>query len=259
MYQESPHCESPSDDAILWRYIDFTKFVSLLDKSSLFFDRADKLGDPFEGAFSGGNREMRSIPDADEVPKYPYKAPDYFLPALVHIIKGLRRFTLISCWHERSHESAFMWSSYARETDGVAIKTDFGSLTNSLTDSQDIYVGKVNYVDYEHYFIPEDNFLSPFLHKRQDFSHEQEVRAIVSTIPLKDNEIDFSQDIWDIGEYYEVDLSLLIKQIVVAPLAPDWFLELIQSVVVKRYKLEVPIVRSNLAQKPIWDTEQAEE
>ena len=43
MYQEHPSFNPPSDNATLWRYMDFTKFVSLLDKSALFFVRADKL------------------------------------------------------------------------------------------------------------------------------------------------------------------------------------------------------------------------
>lgn len=36
----------------VWRYMDFTKFVSLLDKRELWFTRADELNDPFEGTLS---------------------------------------------------------------------------------------------------------------------------------------------------------------------------------------------------------------
>ena len=49
----------PPADTILWRYMDFTKFVSLLEKRSLFFARADKLGDPFEGATPINNIKAR--------------------------------------------------------------------------------------------------------------------------------------------------------------------------------------------------------
>ena len=35
----------------VWRYMDFTKFVSLLELRSLYFARSDLLGDPFEGTF----------------------------------------------------------------------------------------------------------------------------------------------------------------------------------------------------------------
>ena len=54
------------------------------------------------------------------------------------------------------------------------------------------------------------------------------------------------------GNYYEVDLSLLIQEVVVSPYAPDWLLELVRSVVI-RYDLQVPVVRSDLAHAPVWD------
>ena len=41
MYKEHPAFNPPTDDAVLWRYMDFTKFASLLESSALFFVRAD--------------------------------------------------------------------------------------------------------------------------------------------------------------------------------------------------------------------------
>lgn len=35
--------------SLIWRYIDFTKFVDLVDSSQLYFSRLDKFEDPFEG------------------------------------------------------------------------------------------------------------------------------------------------------------------------------------------------------------------
>ncbi len=43
----------------IWRYLSFTKFVSLLATKSLFFSRADKLNDKFEGSFSDFNVKLR--------------------------------------------------------------------------------------------------------------------------------------------------------------------------------------------------------
>jgi len=41
----------PPDDLVkIWRYMDFTKFVSLLEKRSLYFPRIDQLEDTFEYA-----------------------------------------------------------------------------------------------------------------------------------------------------------------------------------------------------------------
>ena len=39
MYTEHEAFNPPPDDAVLWRYMDFTKFVSLLDRSALFFTK----------------------------------------------------------------------------------------------------------------------------------------------------------------------------------------------------------------------------
>ena len=58
MYEEHPEFHSPPSEAVLWRYMDFTKFVSLLDRQALFFARSDKLGDPFEGSFPRGNLKV---------------------------------------------------------------------------------------------------------------------------------------------------------------------------------------------------------
>ncbi len=243
MYEESPFCNPPPADAVLWRYMDFTKFVSILDKRALFFARADKLGDPFEGSFTKVNEKLR--------PAWYGDGYHSINRQLVYHFRESRRFTLISCWHENGYESEAMWRLYARERDGIAIKTDFDSFKKSFTCSEKIYIGRVNYVDYENDVIPESNEFSPYLHKRQSFEHEHEVRTIVLILPSKDGRADYSQDICDVGKYYEVDLSLLIKEVIVAPFAPDWFLELVNSVAAL-YALKVPVVKSVLAGDPTW-------
>ena len=40
----------PDEEQKVWRYLDFTKFLSLLDKNALFFSRIDRLTDKYEGA-----------------------------------------------------------------------------------------------------------------------------------------------------------------------------------------------------------------
>lgn len=50
-YYFSPHpYEVPDKDSRLWRYMDFTKYVSMLSTSGLYFSRADSFDDHFEGA-----------------------------------------------------------------------------------------------------------------------------------------------------------------------------------------------------------------
>ena len=54
MYEEHPSFIDPKegDSAIIWRYMDFTKFVLLLDKKALFFSCIDNFEDPWEGLYS---------------------------------------------------------------------------------------------------------------------------------------------------------------------------------------------------------------
>ncbi len=246
MYEEHPVFKSPNDDAVLWRYMDFTKFVSLLETQSLYFARADRLGDPFEGSFSKANTALRPILYEGEILEGAAAWEN-----LASILKGMRQFTLINCWHESDHESAAMWRLYSREHDGIAVKTNFKSLTRSFTCSDDIHIGKVDYVDYDTTFIPERNGFSPYLHKRQSFEHEREVRAITRNLPGSGVSLDMPQETGATGSYCAVDLSLLIDEVIVAPYADSWFLELVQAVAA-RYGLTASVSRSGLSEPPIW-------
>ena len=44
MYIEHPDFEQPKDESTkVWRYMDISKFLSLLETSSLYFTRSDKF------------------------------------------------------------------------------------------------------------------------------------------------------------------------------------------------------------------------
>lgn len=242
MYKEHPLFEAPEQEQTLWRFLDFTKFVSLLDRSALFFPRADQLGDPFEGSFSNVNVDVR--PNI-----YKENLEDIQKLALIH--QQLPRFTLVSCWHGNDFESAAMWRLYGREHDGIAIRTNFKSLSESLLGPEDVFIGKVRYVDFSQTFIPEGNSMGPFLFKRMSFEHEREVRALMQDIPLIDGVANVAQPVRATGRYHETDLSKLIHEIVTSPFAQEWFEELVKSVA-NRYGLQAPVKRSSLAEQPVW-------
>ncbi len=51
--KDHPVFKAPDNPEIpIWRYMDFAKFVDMLENDGLFMCRADKLGDPFEGTLS---------------------------------------------------------------------------------------------------------------------------------------------------------------------------------------------------------------
>ena len=170
MYEGHPLFSPPSDEAVLWRYMDLPKLISMLEKRALFFVRADKLGDPFEGSFSRVNELLR--------PSLYGEGSEDLTEVYSTYMKSLIRFTLINCWHENDVESEAMWRLYSSSGDGVAVRNTFKNLRDCLTGDESIYVGKVSYVDYKTTFIREDNAFGPYLYKRKSFEHEREVRAV---------------------------------------------------------------------------------
>ena len=102
----------PSFDTTLWRYTDFAKFVSLLEDRALFFTRLDKLGDPFEGAWSEVNLQMiqqglEAAPGSELLPAM------QVWRRVVRNSREQRRYTLVNCWHAGEHESEAMWRLYS--------------------------------------------------------------------------------------------------------------------------------------------------
>ena len=234
----------PPDDAVLWRYMSFTKFASLMTKKALFFARADKLGDPFEGSLSWLNVEL-----------FPYihgSMPTEYQDTLRIYFRNLPRFTLINCWHENETESDAMWKLYAGNGEGVAIKTTYRLLKESLTGKGLTYLRRVNYVNYDTTRIRDNDPTPPFIHKRRSFEHEREVRAIIRKQYLRNNEIIVDgPDICDVGIYIDVEVNTVIQEVFVPPYADDWFRDLVQAIA-ETYGLQAPVRRSTLSAQPVW-------
>ena len=177
MYEPHPEFKPPPSEAALWRYMDFTKFASLLDKEALFFARADKLGDPVEGSFSKVNDAMRPTWLLDQ------GAPPEQIQEIIQLVstgnKAMPSRVFVNCWHENDYESEAMRKLYGNGA-GISIKTTFKALSESFTSSDHIHIGRISYVDYDTTAISEQNAFSAFLNKRKSFEHEREVRAVVS-------------------------------------------------------------------------------
>jgi hypothetical protein len=49
MYKEHYLFEDLPESTVIWKYLEFDKFLSLLNTRSLYFCRSDKFEDPYEG------------------------------------------------------------------------------------------------------------------------------------------------------------------------------------------------------------------
>ena len=228
-----PFFELPSSRAALWRYMDFTKFLAMLEDKCLFFSAARNFDDPYEGAFSLGNVRKRGFVMSRSTSKQALSlsVPE---PKLV-----------ISCWYAARHESAAMWSLYAKNTDAIAIKTTVKRFLDVLPSQASI--GLVKYVDYTQSWISEDNPVHRYFHKRLSFQHEHELRAVVD---LSDPHVPLFGRLVDDSLKVGVDLNYLVDEIFIGPKSTDWFVELVVAVC-KRYGLKAVPTRSSLYDGPV--------
>lgn len=230
--------EEPNENTKIWRYLDFTKFISLLDTSKLFFTRVDLFEDPFEGSLPKKNVELRSQ----------YANPD----ERSKIDKHWRVCIAANCWHENEHESAAMWKLYLKSGEGVAIQSTYAKLKQSVIDQKDIVrIGEVQYIDYETEMIKEEGLTKPFFYKRKSFAHENEIRAIIFEPPVTAPSDIFDKGTIQDGLTIDIDLSNLIQKVYLAPNAPFWFRDLVCSLI-KKYEYNFEVVHSDLDKSPVF-------
>jgi hypothetical protein len=141
---------------------------------------------------------------------------------------------LINCWHMNHFESAAMWELYAQRDSGIAIKTTFKRLKDSLGENTPDLI-KFGLAEYNEGWVQEDNFYHRFLWKRKSFEHERELRAILQLDMERDTSNPNQKT--KFGKYVTVDVDTLITNIYVAPKAQSCVGDLVKAVAV-RYGLK---------------------
>lgn len=244
----------PAATTIIWRYMTLARFLELVRSRRLFFCRASKLEDRFEG----------SIPRVVNATLETWSAQYPFMDASDQMrnerIKNRDMFA-INCWHVSDYESLAMWNQYGG-TEGVAIRSSVERLTRALTRRlqrddhlwHEIYVGRVNYIDYAVDEFPRGDPLAPFIYKRKCYEHEKELRA-VTPISHSAELAKFSRwptefELNDIGIAIPVELSTLIEAIHVSPTAQGWFEGLVKESVERFGFDSAPVVKSSLVEEP---------
>jgi hypothetical protein len=251
VYEAHPVFIQPENEHVkVWRYMDFTKLVSLIDSRRLFFTRADNFDDPFEGSWPRINVLAREkIPDG-----IPAEGRDAFAKAMASMGEFNKRwpkYNAVNCWHMNEHESAAMWKLYLKSDEGIAVQSTYEKFRAAITDDEKVFIGVVKYIDYEREWIDAGNLLTPFLHKRKSFEHEREVRAIVTKWPTGSSGFDFTQETIGRGLKIKVDMERLIERIYVAPSSPSWFADLVTALV-QRYGYNFEVVHSKLNEEPVF-------
>lgn len=223
--------------------MDFTKYVALLESKSLYFSRADGFDDPFEGSVSLGTVEIRRVIYQNAPPEQRGDhTEEDFLRIFSSVFQRLRTLTFINCWHMNPGESVAMWSLYAPSGLGVAIRTTYAKLHKNTPPN--VFLGLVQYKDYERSVIPDHNSFAPFVYKRHSFIHENEVRAVIQ-YDIK------STDPTPNGLSIPFPVTETIDAIYVSPQAPSWYLDLVEKVT-RRYGFAIKVLQSQIDSAAIF-------
>ncbi len=254
MWEPDRRCEPGQK---LWRYMDLAKFLALLEDRALYFARADKLGDPFEGA--AGIAERQPVWDKyykdffrramlDPPPGNGVQMSEADLEAnaerLLREMRGAmeheRQRAFANCWHANSVESEALWRLYCPPPQaGVVIQTTVEALEASLGLDVSARIGHVHYRDFK------TGFAGPYeriFTKRKSLSHEAEVRAVFERQSMKEPPV---------GMLMPVDLAELVHAVVPSPFAPSWLGDLIAKTLT-RHGLDLPLCGSELLAEPFF-------
>ncbi len=258
-------------DAVIWRYLTLKKFVSLIDLRAVWFTRLGIFEDAEEGMtpeftrqqIKGQHREMEGwFLDEERKSQIRRSHEDNE--------RYGRDLIVASCWVIGEHESEDMWTEYAKDREGVVIKSTAGALTRSLEQSLKAkwWIGKVSYVDLSTYrgmnpYEGSQAHLRAFL-KGEKYSHESELRVATMNFvapgclnpdgsPQNEKQRNGLIDASDgPGIYVRVNLSTMVDEVRTASGASDSHRARIESLL-RKAGLQISAARSELTPKTETD------
>ena len=257
-------CQPPDTDIKVWRYMDVTKLVALMQSRSLHFARADKLADadPFEGSLHLLNR-IANEQIIDQLLKNQENnqssailpTRDQALENLAHIFRRVRQWVFISCWHSGENESLAMWKQYGSTGGSVVIQSTYQKLLDALPSQlyidkdqswiANMYLGMVQYKNYhslQEDFTFNSNMLSLYIHKRAAFEYEKEVRALLMSPAGETRSVS--------NVAVSINFQQLVESIRVRPGTPDWERRTIETLI-EKYGFGMKVAPSEIDEKPM--------
>ncbi|MDQ3872130.1 MAG: hypothetical protein M3258_00780 [Thermoproteota archaeon] len=260
----------PNKNAKIWQYMELAEFVSMLHRKALFFVKATKLRDPYEGIIPQFNDFIKSPMHNKEEEAIIQNKSNRFIAtspqSVIQQFRAYRELVLINSWHYNEYESAAMWHLYSHENAGIAIQSTMTKLNKSFEDNNEdtVWIGRVQYLDFSKDWMDEwNNLFKGFLIKRKSFEYENEIRALtclpddhlgskrsthvgdIQKISSSKRPVFNPRQMTEKGKYVSADLHTLVENIYIAPYSEPWFKEVVESLLSK-YDLNAKVVKSDL-------------
>lgn len=249
----------------VWRHLDFYKLLWAIKERKLWLTLIREFADPFEAsvprqtkdadvAIIGNSNAMKQIWPHFFEERSDFTSPlDQSHDKLTEIArrrKALLRAAHASCWRWGS-ESEAMWRLYCGGNDGVAIRSTFSKLRDSIHDPHTM-VSMVHYIDYKSEGLGRHQYdYDPALHKRKAFQHEQEVRVL--RIKQEDFVRAGQDEHFSCDEHVEIvwQPEAVIDEIVLSPLSPKAYGDVFKGAIERISPLLAARMRpSELSEEP---------
>lgn len=226
----------------IWRYLDFTRLIALLEDKALYFSSVANLGEPFEGSLPTLDYENQVDAVFDDAADSGVPI-GYWVDEWNKLRPDPRLGTFVNCWHINLNESAAMWRIYTSQNRGVAIVSSTARLRHALP--AEVTVDAVRYLDWfqdtaQPRFATPNPLETAFV-KRSEYSYEQELRAVCLDKSLAGQP----------GTKIAVHLDNLICKAIVAPGTEAWVCFLLEKIFA-RYGCTFPVERSSLDLAPSY-------
>lgn len=243
----------PKSNYAIVKYLDLTKYISILQRQSLFFCRVDKLEDKFEGTTAKPNFDARInwykyMRDVEHFFKFELTDDDILkrVKDQYAFDKQIKGISCVNCWNKKDDESAALWKIYSDFSKGIMIKSSISNIQNAFNKTlEEIQLSEIKYIDYEKEEMPDGNSMFPLIHKHRAYSYEDEVRLIFETKQVG-WEHDWENEEVEEGIYLSTDINLLIEEIIISPYSANWFYKLVEDIS-HQYGLKKPISKSKLS------------
>ncbi len=251
----------------VWRYMPFSKFVSLLVYQAIWFSKLNILQDQFEGMMPRATKEMMQEHHRELKRNFPAEYHSQFEEMASRNEQDSRELLVVSCWFLEEDESDRMWREYGGGEQAVAIKSTVKQLIDNIGvphDKHETHIGRVSYIDHKTHIMTKyhanQGHERAFMKDAEQFKHEKELRIVTLNIitrycvspegkPYEKSEVQVKNmnNFENPGLYVAGRLKKLISEIRVSPKADEWFYLLVKRII-KLNNIGIPVKRSKLLQ-----------
>jgi hypothetical protein len=169
-------------DQVIWRYLPFNRFASLVALSALWFSKLQNFVDQEEGITPDVTRAELKRQHLEMEEWFPDEERKRQVRRFVEDNEESGRELIVAnCWFMAERESQNMWDAFGNGDEGVVVKSTVGALVRSLAMSHDKWwFGKVTYIDPSTHnamdaYEGSQAHLRAFL-KNACYAHENELR-----------------------------------------------------------------------------------